>query len=88
MNRTIQAMFYAFLFTMFGGSIYYALGVAVTLAQGGDVVEFFTDTVIACTVLWLFLSYVFYDLAGAFERMNKRDTDDNKKDDGDKPEGK
>jgi hypothetical protein len=85
MNRVLQSLFYAFLFTLFGGSIYYSLGVFMTLAQGGNVVDFFFETLKACFVLWLFLSFVFYELTGAFERLNQPRDRDERKNDG-KPE--
>ncbi len=83
-NRLVQSGFYSFLVTLYGTSIYYAIGMLLTLGQGGDVVKFFLDTLVAGAILFAFLWYVFYELTGAFERLNRRDpNDDTKSDKGD-----
>jgi cation transporter-like permease len=79
-NRLAQSAFYSFLVTLYGTCIYYAIGVLLTLSQGGDVVKFFLDTLVAGGVLFVFLWFVFYELTGAFERLNKRDPEDRSRD--------
>lgn len=72
-NRLVQSGFYSFLVSLYGTSIYYTIGVLVTLGQGGDVVEFFLNTLLAGVVVFLALWFVFYELIGSLERLNKRD---------------
>ena len=82
MNRFAQSGFYSFLVTLYGMCFYYGIGVAVTLAQGGDLVKFFWDCLTGGFVLFIFLWFVFYELTGAFERLNQpRDKDDSGGDD-------
>lgn len=82
--RLLNAALTSLLFTVFGGSFYYAISIALTLSKGGDVVQTFSETVQGCFLLWVILTFVFYEIAGAFEELNKprnRTDDRNDKDD-------
>lgn len=78
MNRIVQSAFYGLLVTIYGTSIYYALGVLFTLSQGGDVVQFFAETVKSGIFFFLIMWLLFYELTGAFERLNKEGSDKDK----------
>ncbi len=69
--RLINAALTSLLFTIFGGSFYYAISVVLTLSKGGDVVQTFSETVQGCFLLWVILTFVFYEIAGAFAELNK-----------------
>jgi len=84
-NRLLQSGFYSFLVTLYGTSIYYVVGLLLTLGQGGDVVKFFLDTLTAGCIFFVMMWFVFYELSGAFERLNRRDGDDQTKDKKDDP---
>src|SRR5262249_26006837 len=70
-NRLLQSGFYSFLVTLYGTSIYYVIGLLLTLGQGGDVVKFFMDTLVAGCFFFVMMWFVFYELTGAFERLNR-----------------
>lgn len=87
MGRFGKSLLYSFFVTLYFMCFYYAFGVAQTLFQGGDLVKFFFDTIIVGTVIWGFLSFLMYDLIGAFEKLNKpRDQDEKDKNDGSGPD--
>jgi hypothetical protein len=82
-KRLIQSAFYSFFMTLYGLCFYYAIGLALTLAQGEDVAKFLVDTLIAGVLCFGFLTYVFYELTGLFEKANQ--PRDDRKDEDSKP---
>jgi len=80
MKRLIESAFYSFLFTLYGSCLYYAVGVFYTLSQNGDVVKFFLDTLIGAAICFFALTFVFWEISGAFHEMNKRGRDQERKD--------
>jgi hypothetical protein len=80
-RKLIQSAFYSFLLTLFGMSWYYVIGMVLTLSQNGDLVKFAQDCLVGGVVCFAFLTFVFYELAGSLERLN-RPRDENERKDG------
>lgn len=63
-------------FTLYIMCFYYGIGVFVTIAQGGNVVEFAGSSIVAAIVCFVFLTFAIYQLLESFEELNRpRDTD-------------
>lgn len=89
MRKLMQSAFYSFLVTLFGMSWYYVIGLFVTLSQGGDIGKFLVDCVTGGVVCFALFTFIFYELAGALEEMNRpRNRDEDSKKDDDRKDGK
>jgi hypothetical protein len=96
LRRLIESGFYAGVFTMSGFGFYYTIGLVLTLAQGGDPVKFFLDSIVAGFFAFLFFWMICWEISGMFERANERgrrdrtrdqDPPDTGKSPSDKPDG-
>lgn len=65
------AGFYSALCTMFGGAWYFLFSLFAAFAGGGDIGKVIGDTIIACLVCWVFLTFVFYEIGRMFDDMNE-----------------
>ena len=71
LNKLLQSALYSGLFTIFGGSMYFLLSLVSATAANGDVNKVIFDCFTGSVLCWLFLTYVFYEILGAFERLNE-----------------
>lgn len=69
--RFANALFYSFLFSLYGGCFYFAFGLLNALATGHDTTSFIGDFFAGMLVCFVFLAFVFYELIGMFEELNK-----------------
>jgi hypothetical protein len=86
-KKLIESAFYGFLLTLFGMSWYYVIGLALTLAQGGDIGKFAGDTLVGGLLCWGFFTFVLYELAGLREQLNRPRSEDKKDDPKDPKDG-
>jgi hypothetical protein len=70
-RRLIESTFYASIFTFSGFGLYYAFGLMVTLAQGGDTVKFFLDSILGGFLAFVFFWFFCWEVTGMFERFNE-----------------
>lgn len=70
--RLTQSAFYSFLFTLYGGCFYFAIGTFLTIAQHGSIPEFLGSFVVSMLACFVLLWFVFHEIMGAFEELNKR----------------
>ena len=71
MMRLTQASLYSFITTCYGGCFYFAFGVFTTLAQKGNIAEFLGNFVVSMLVCFAAFTFIFYELMGAFEELNR-----------------
>lgn len=71
-KRMIESGFYASILTLSGFGFYYPVGLIFTLAQGGDPVKFFIDSMIGGFFAFLFFWFLCWEISGMFERANQR----------------
>lgn len=84
--RLAQASLYAFITSCYGGCFYFAIGVFSTLAQKGNIAEFLGNFIVSMLVCFAALTFIFYEVMGAFEELNRPRDRDNR--DGTKDENK
>lgn len=82
MGRFGQSVFYGFLLSFYFMCFYYAFGVFQTIFEHGDVVAFALNSVVVGFVVWIFASFLCYELSGSFERLNRRRDEDDRNDGG------
>ena len=71
MRKFAMAALIGWLFTMFGGSIYYSFAVFDALANGKDIVSVFLNTLGGCLILWAVITYLAYQWQTMLEELNK-----------------
>lgn len=69
--RLANALLYSLLFSLYGGSFYFAFGLLHAFATGQDTSSFLGDFIGAMLVCFVFLAFVFYEVIGMFEELNK-----------------
>lgn len=70
-RRLIESTFYAAIFTFSGFGLYYAFGLMLTLAQGGDTVKFFLDSIFGGFLAFVFFWFFCWEVSGMIERFNE-----------------
>jgi uncharacterized membrane protein len=76
---------YAALVTMFGGSWYFLISLALALGGGGDLGQVVVDTILGCIVCWVFFTFIFFEIGKMFDEFNnsgRRPDDDGRNGDG------
>ena len=81
--RLANALLYSFIFSLYGGCFYFAFGMFHAAATNGNITSFLGEFLVAMLVCFGFLTMIFYDLGGLFERLNKPDSKNNNKNDSD-----
>lgn len=70
-SRLSRAAGVSAIFTLFGACFYFGIGTFLTIAQGGNPVQFFFECLIGTFVCWVALTLFLEPIMGRFDEINK-----------------